>query len=742
MIAATTSPPGRISRLALLCLTLFLVLFPLAIGKPGLPASFKADEPAYYLMALSLAHDGDLRCEPRDLQRLFRQFPYREAENLILMTDDGWETVYYGKPYAYSLFAAPFAAAFGADGLFAFNLLLVMAMVWMGRAYLARFNDPGLATLYSAGFFLLSLAFAYAFWMHPEVFMMTSVGACLFLALHEPAPRPRPVGRAARLWRALAGPQTWPAWSGAVLALGAYHKPMLAALGVPALWALWRRRGWRAAALWALGFALLLGLLAGLAVAWTGHPSAYLGVSRMGFSISDPDVVPKGTPPADPTIVNKNSWTWILRLPAVDIGQFRRSVGSFLWGRHTGLLPYLPFAGLSVLLFLLHGRRSTTRWLLLAALATVAVFFLVFIPFNWHGGGGFVGNRYFVNVYPAFLFLVTAIRPAASVVAGYAAGALFLGSILFTPWGAPVVQPTLQAHVRGRAFDWLPLETTIMRRIPGYDGATLSGVWFRYRKDLVERRGEQLWTQGGAEAEIWMVASQPIYDALFEVQSLAPENSIEIETPGERRRLEFPGDGNPQLVQLAMGEPTFIDPVEGNPGFRYVLRIAPRTGRHEWPVDRRSAQPPFYLGAAVSYLGSKGRLEEPQWYQVRWEACEAPTRVAPGSRFQVRTRLVNASPGAWPHGGPTAVTLGYHWRDARGAVVLWDGHRTLLPETIAPEAAVEVSQEVEAPAAPGAYTLAIDLVREQIAWFSDRNGGNVCEAKVEVAPAPVPAPTR
>ncbi len=732
---ATSLHPGRASRLALLCLTVFLVVFPLAIGKPGLPASLKADEPAYYLMALSLAHDGDLTCEPKDLARLFREFPYGDVQNVILATDDGWETVFYGKPYAYSLFAAPFAGLFGADGLFAFNLLLLMAMVWMGRAYLARFNDVGLATLYSAGFFLVSLAFPYAFWMHPEVFMMASVASCLFLALHEPAPRPRPVTRRARGWSCLAGPATWPAWSGGALALGTYHKPVLAAIAVPALWALGRRRGWRALAAWSLGFALVLGLLAGLAVAWTGHPSAYLGVSRIGLSVRNPDVVPKG-PPADPAITNKNSWTWIFQLPEIDFGQLRGSIGSFLWGRHTGLLPYLPFAGLSLLLFLVHGRRSGVRWLIVAALAVVALFFLVFIPFNWHGGGGFVGNRYFVNVYPAFLFLVTAIRPAASVLVGFAAGALFLGSLLFTPWGAPVVQPTLQAHVRGRAFGWLPLETTIMRRIPGYDGATVNGAWLRFRKDVVDRRGDQLWTQGGTEVEIWMVTPEPIYDAFFEVASEAPNNRIEIVTPGETRQLEFDGENRSRLVQLAMGEPVFIDPVEGSPGFRYALRVKSETGQHPRQPDGSWAEPAFYLGAAVAYLGSKGRLEEPQWYQVRWEACVPPPVVTAGSRFEVRTRLVNASPGAWPHRGLTEVALSYHWRDARGTVLLWDGLRTGLRETVASQAAAEVRQKVEAPTTPGTYTLAVDLVREQIAWFSDRNGGNTCDATVVVAAEP------
>lgn len=83
---------GRSSELVLGCLALFLVLFSLTIEKPGLPATLKADEPAYYLMALSLWEDGDARCEEADYYRLFREYSYR-TDDLFLMSGDGWETV-------------------------------------------------------------------------------------------------------------------------------------------------------------------------------------------------------------------------------------------------------------------------------------------------------------------------------------------------------------------------------------------------------------------------------------------------------------------------------------------------------------------------------------------------------------------------------------------------------------------------------------------------------------------------
>ena len=133
-------------------------------------------------MALSLVHDFDLRCETKDIQRLTNEFPYNNANNLILMTDDDWQTVWFGKPYLISLLAAPAVALFGANGFLGTNMALLMLCIWLGALYLRRFNPDGLALLFSAGFFLLSNAFAYVFWIHTEVLCMASVTICLYLA--------------------------------------------------------------------------------------------------------------------------------------------------------------------------------------------------------------------------------------------------------------------------------------------------------------------------------------------------------------------------------------------------------------------------------------------------------------------------------------------------------------------------------------------------------------------------------
>lgn len=749
---------GRATAFGLVCLTLFLVLFPLTLGKPGLPSGLKADEPAYYLMALSLGHDLDLRLGLEDVERLFREFPFRKADNVIVMTNDGWQTILYGKPYIYSLVAAPLARFFGANGILACNLLLLCAMIWMGTIYLARYNPGPRAALFSAGFFLLSNGFAYAFWLHPEIFSMASVTACLFFALHRFGAEPA----------AEAPPPPWQmALSAGLLAPAVYNKPVFALVGAPILVLLARRRWWRPLAAWLGGAVAAMALIVGLAVALTGHPTSYLGVQRRGVSICEPGKLPLSPePPAavsgvDPSTLTTGgqpggtggAWSWIFALPRVPASLVGESLGYFLWGRHTGLFVYAPFALLALGLFVAYGRRSLERWLLLAALAGVALFFLLWIPANYQGGGGFVGNRYFVCVLPGFLFLATRLGPRGLTAAGYALGSLFLGPIVFTPFGAGGPEPTLQSHVRNAPFRWLPLELSL-REVPGYVRVPVGERTFQGRRDQVLPQGERLWVRGADAAELQVWGPSPLAEAVFAVRNVAPGNRLVLSFGGDRQVLDFGGvgeDGETRRLSFHPKEAGVLRWVGANQFYVQTLTVGSEIGRvRPWtrlmPPDpctyfafNPSYQESFLLGADLAYLGS-GTGMEGDVYALRWGEVRPPATMVAGETFHLPVRLFNQSALPWVAAGVARVKLAYHWRQLDGRVVEWDGLRTELPLPVAPGARVAVQQEVRAPSRPGRYRLELDPVFEQVAWFSERNGGNVFSAEVEVLPATAAPP--
>jgi len=744
----------RTAVLGLVSVTLFLLLFPLTLGKPGSPPTLKADESAYYLMALSLAHDRDLRLEVEDVDRVFAEFPYRWVPNLIVMTDDGWKTAYYGKPYIYSLFAAPFAALFGANGLIFFNMALMLGMVWLGAIYLSRFNSFGLSALFSSLFFVLSSGFAYVFWIQTEVFNMAAIALSLFLALHRKGDGEEPPS-----------PLRF-ALSGAALALAVYNKPVFLAMALPVAAGLLQPATWRREnrprlrssatrlAAWGLGLAISLGAVAGLATALTGEPTPYLGVIRQGVTVCEPGVLPvepidevksPGVARARSNSPTGNAWSWLFRIPKVKARELAESVSYFLWGRHTGLLLYLPFSALAVLLFLIgSGRRSLERWLVLTALTVVAFFFLIFIAFNWHGGGGFIGNRYYVCVYPAFLFLVTRIEPRWPIAGVSALAGLFLAPILFTPLGAGGPEPTLQRHVRSAPFHFFPLELSL-RNVPGYHRLWAGDKRIIGRKDQMLAQGDAWWIRAADQVEVWMISVKPLETALFQVRSLAPDNQVHLKLEGAEETLDL-GEMETRRVRLDPGHPGRVRSHKGSLLYVYRLVISPKVGRaRTWtrffPPPRcqgyaynKSIEETFPVGAEVTYLGAGAQMEA-DLYDLQWGQVSAPASVPASLPFLVPVTVTNNSAEAWPNTGVARVKLAYHWLDEAGEVVHFDGRRTDLSAPLASGETLRQEQKIWAPKAAGAYILELDPVFEHVAWFSQKNGGTTLRLPVQVTEA-------
>ena len=396
---------------------------------------------------------------------------------------------------------------------------------------------------------------------------------------------------------------------------------------------------------------------------------------------------------------------------------------------------------------------------MLAALAGVAFFFLTLIPFNWHGGGGFIGNRYFVNALPALLFLVTRIAPAWLPVAGFALGGIFVAPILFTPFGAPVPSPTLQAHVRNAPFRFFPYERTLARQIPGYRGQVGSGVYFFGRRDVLSMVGESLWAVGGKPVEVWVQTDRPAHPAGL------PGRERDRAEPGLARARQGP-QGDPLRVGHGARQHDADHPRPRPAGRRdrrrrhHLFRLqdvdrglgrrpsAPRSCRRSRRPRRRrrsltrpGAAPrqefeelTFLVGAAVTYLGEEGDFDA-DVYQIDWLGGTPPAEWRANRLLRVPARVRNTSPAAWPARGATRVALAYHWLDSAGQPVVYEGLRTALPHDVAPGETIAVELEIATPRKPGDYILELDALRERLAWFSGKRPDSTRRVPVTVLPS-------
>jgi SpoIID/LytB domain protein len=104
-------------------------------------------------------------------------------------------------------------------------------------------------------------------------------------------------------------------------------------------------------------------------------------------------------------------------------------------------------------------------------------------------------------------------------------------------------------------------------------------------------------------------------------------------------------------------------------------------------------------------------------FNATFGAPALPPLLLNATTYTVIVPVTNTGIAAWNMAGANPIDLSYHWHDATGNAVVWDGIRNPLPSDVAAGAAASVTALVRTPDAPGTYTLTFDLVREGVAWF-------------------------
>jgi hypothetical protein len=99
---------------------------------------------------------------------------------------------------------------------------------------------------------------------------------------------------------------------------------------------------------------------------------------------------------------------------------------------------------------MLFSARAPGRWSFICAILLAVTWFLLWRPFNFYGGAGSVGNRYFLPLYPLLWFLpVRKVRPFALAISALPA-AFFVWPLLMSPNAFPVVESGISAVARYR----------------------------------------------------------------------------------------------------------------------------------------------------------------------------------------------------------------------------------------------------------------------------------------------------
>lgn len=584
--------------LIVLLLFAFLAVAALFINPVRTTYGLKSDEATYVTMALSLAHDGDLTFQQRDLARFW---PIYESgpEGIFLKRGEGPEDqLYFGKAFIYPLVAAPFIRLAGLNGLLVLNILLLAGLFTCLYVYAAARMTSSGALLLATGFLAASISPLFAVWMMPETFNLALVGYAYFCWLFkevrpptdETPPRGLLSGRRSDIAAAI------------LLGLATFSKPSNLVLVLPLIaLAWWRRDIWRGLQIGVV-FALVVaagfggnGLVSGELNYQGGERKTFYG--EFPFQDDDATFDTLGIPV---TTENLEFEGW---------QHLGRNLLYFVVGRHFGLLPYY-FPAIVIIVWALRRWRELVVWhaLIAAAVTVTALTLLLLFPHTWSGGGGPPGNRYFLSIYPAFFFLIPTARSLLPGVIMWVGGGLFVAQILVDPFVA--ASRPWQNTQRG-LFQVLPVELTMVNDLPVQLDQGRSRIPYGnnprlllYYLDDNAWRPEQpgLWVAGEAETDL-IVRTAPPLSAVAITVSSPIENTAALRV-----------DGTPYHIDLEPNRPVTIRaPVDGviaRGAQSFILTIETDEGFVPRLLDANSDDG-RYLGVVVSLKGIVSQVAEP-----------------------------------------------------------------------------------------------------------------------------------
>ena len=604
--AALDMRPGALAAVLVIALYGGLAV---SVDFPRAAYGFQSDEATYYMMAHSLARDGDLTYRRGDLVDVWSEFPagpsglfLKRGRDLELHLDGNLPFVhitsnpdgdasrlYYGKSFAYPMAAAPWVLAFGTNGFLLFHTVLLGLVVLAGSAFLAARMHPGVAALLAAGLVLGSVAPSYVVWTTPEIFNFALVFLAYFCWLFKEVAGGRAMVRGAR-W--LTSPAS-DVVAVALLAVVSFSKPPNALLAVPMglLW-LARRRPRRAVLCGAVFTAIVLGLFAvniGITGDWNfqgGDRRTYVGAFPFLPGGADFNVgLERATDRVLTEIIfGPDSWTVL-----------RHNLGYFFVGRYSGIVPYFFPAVFAAMAFLLARRRAGWQWLVCGAIVAEVVLMLVWNPYNYFGGGGVLGNRYFMSVYGLFLFLLPPIGSAAVAAIPWVVGTLFTATITLNPFHA-AFHPA--DHAARGLVRWLPVELSLTNDLPintsesrvkrPYGGDVPFLMYFLDGNVYLPSDASAFWVRGESVSDSLVRGPAHARRLVLTLTAGPRANVVTVRIAGRTKRIEMTPDQTT----------TFSVPLDS--GFPYL-------GTRVWTLSIKSRSgfvPMFTLGGVDNrFLG-------------------------------------------------------------------------------------------------------------------------------------------
>jgi hypothetical protein len=566
---------------------------------------FVSDEATYYLMAYSAAFDGDLEYRREDLERGFHEFPSGPSGIFLKrgtdvtgvglsprppfiefrgVPDPDTSRLYYGKSFVYPVIAAPFVRLLGTNGFLWLNALLVAAAFFATYLFASARSGATVGLLWAGAFVFASVVPVFIVWTMPEVFNW-SLGAIAYVLWLYKYVSPESSRPSTKWLRGTSSDLVAAALVG-VLTFSKVTNVLL--LIPPVVWFLVQRRWQRAA---------LVTVVAGL-IGVAGFGANVVSSGEWNYQGGDRATcyarLPFDRPDATLDVCAERGRNEALGNVIFDREVFwsnlRANAAYFFVGRTSGLLPYyapLVFAGLAMLVT--WRRTERWQWIVLAGILAHGLLFIVALPYSYFGGGGTVGNRYFMGAYGPAAVLVPFAIGTRWLAAPWLVGSLFVAKIVLTPF-----QTSMRPgdHSKSGPYRWLPIELTNMNALPintdpsrvrlwyGDTGNGDPGFQIYYLDDnayLQEADKKSFWTRGRSRAEVVVKTDRPYRTMQVTLKAGAVPTTSTIRVGGRDTTVNV-GAGQSAIVRVSLGPGFPYKMDRETPAYTWVMSISSSSG--------------------------------------------------------------------------------------------------------------------------------------------------------------------
>jgi hypothetical protein len=290
-------------------------------------------------------------------------------------------------------------------------------------------------------------------------------------------------------------------------------------------------------------------------------------------------------------------------------------------GRYAGLVPYFFPGVLALGLFAFSRDKPRWQWLVVTTILGAILMHVLLWPFTYNGGGGPVGNRYFLPFYALFLFVVP---PTAGFVAALTAlviGSLFTSAAVLNPYVASVNPGN---HAKSGPLRLLPIELTLLHDLPMAQhpdrvkqplGGSPPVLAYFPDDNAYNPEGDWFWVKGKSKTEVILRAavadagqdryiSKKISSLAVDVRNAGVQNTVKVTVGGHTQSLKMqPGELGHLSFAVRGGVPYHRDVQPTS--YLYLMSISTTNGYVPFldlPCEKPGACPSEdarYLGAMI-----------------------------------------------------------------------------------------------------------------------------------------------